>query len=460
MIVFLLACGGSRIALPDPHFDPASGATLDTVGAPVHVINLDDEAVICASTDGSTPHWPDCADPLDGRTIAVPACGFNVVRIAWSMGVDEANYVVDDPACAASCDPVVPWANDELVTAFADWQDEVRCLLNDCQTPSATGHWTAACDSGSVDWDVSLSGLRAISAFTYADCAHTVDGVTLVIDGALSQDTDFSGNGDEAGTVAIGGDFTGTVTSRIVIGDKERAGGSFLAACSADPFDDQDCAPANAAIGYDFPEWSCHGDICPTASEGDCDPDADADGIPDDADNCVDAANTDQADIDRDGLGDACDDAAGFVVVQFNTGSRCLTLSGDAVHSTTTCAPADPAQEWVVFPDGDGFGLRNLANDGCLSESGNAIGPWTVGTAACDGSDSQRWHLELYDQGGVDAAHPMRMHSVEHDFCAYTDFTGNVYGTVWNCGLAGTEDNRRVGLYPGGDFAAEPMQPE
>jgi hypothetical protein len=36
-------------------------------------------------------------------------------------------------------------------------------------------------------------------------------------------------------------------------------------------------------------------------------PDADADGVPDETDNCADAPNADQADLDHDGRGDACD---------------------------------------------------------------------------------------------------------------------------------------------------------
>ena len=39
-----------------------------------------------------------------------------------------------------------------------------------------------------------------------------------------------------------------------------------------------------------------------------CDPEADNDGIVDDQDNCVLIPNTNQADTDGDGVGDACQD--------------------------------------------------------------------------------------------------------------------------------------------------------
>jgi hypothetical protein len=44
-------------------------------------------------------------------------------------------------------------------------------------------------------------------------------------------------------------------------------------------------------------------DTLPNLSE----PDIDNDGIPDDIDNCIDSSNSDQADSDVDGVGDACD---------------------------------------------------------------------------------------------------------------------------------------------------------
>ncbi|WP_338046434.1 thrombospondin type 3 repeat-containing protein [Polyangium spumosum] len=441
----------------------------------VKVINLDEEPVICFTTDGTPAEWNggNCVNRLDAtRQIAVPNCGFNVIRIAWSKGTDEANYKVESESCKASCDPVVPWSNGDLARAFAIWQDETKCLLNGCQNPSGTGDWLEQCDSGQVHWDVSLSGVRAISTFTYDACAHavTIDveegGMTvprtlnLVATGKLVQDTDFSGNGNEGGTVTVTGDFTGSVTSRIVLGDKKRSGGSFDAACTADPFEGKECAPAGSKIAFDFPEWSCHGDICPVASEGSCQAaDADGDAIPDDQDNCPKQANTEQSDTDHDGIGDACDDKSDFVIIRFKTGNRCLILGDGKAESTSTCEPTDPRQQWEMFPDGDAFGFRNLSNGQCLSQSGILAGPWTVITAPCDGSDEQRWKLEKYEQGGFDQNFPIRLHNVADNFCAYTDFTGEVYGTASNCGLAGTESNRKVGLYYGGAFDTLPYHP-
>ena len=470
-----ISCGSAGLDAPVPHFDPPSATTLPAVNTLVTVINLDDEPVVCYTTDGTVPDWNggNCAHKLDPtRQIAVPACGFNLIRIAWSKGTDEANYKVESEACKTSCTPVVPWPNQELAHAFAIWSEEVKCLLNNCQNPSGTGSWSTRCDSGQVDWNVGLNGLRAISAFTYSACAHAVTvgieegGMTvprkinLVVTGKLIQDTDFSGNGNEGGTVTVSGDFTGTVTSRVVLGDKKRSGGSIDAACLTDPLDGKECAPGSAAIAYDFPNWSCHGGICPVAAAGTCKgADADADGVPDSEDNCPMLANTDQADNDRDGIGNACDPDPSFVVMRVKLADRCLTLSTNKVHSTSTCEATDPRQQWQLFPDGTAYGFRNVANGECLSQSGVLAGPWTVITAPCDGTSKQRWKLEPYTQGGTDQNFPLRLHNVADDFCVYTDLTGLVYGTVANCGLAGTESNRKFGLYLGGDFNKPPYQP-
>lgn len=475
LAIVVVSCSSDGINVSVPHFDPPSATTLPAVNSLIKVINLDDEPVVCYTTDGTVPQWNDgnCANKLDAtRQIAVPACGFNLIRIAWSSGTDEANYKVESEACKASCDPVVAWPNQELAHAFAIWSEEVKCTLNGCQNPSGTGSWSGKCDSGQVDWNVGLNGLRAVSTFTYSACAHAVtidvaEGgtmvkrkINLIVTGKLIQDTDFGGNGNEGGSVTIAGDFTGSAVSHIVLTDKKRSGGSIDAACAADPLDGKVCAPGSASIAYDYPDWSCHGGICPMALAGTCmKPDVDADGIPDSEDNCPMLANTDQSDKDRDGVGDVCDKEQSFVVMRFKVGDRCLTLGNKKVESTSTCEATDPRHQWQMVRDNDAFTFRNFANNECLSQSGVLAGPWTVITAPCDGTDKQRWKLEAYTQGGTDMNFPLRMRNAAENFCIYTDLTGLVYGTAGNCALAGTESNRKVGLYAGGDFDKPPYQP-
>lgn len=480
VLLCLSACGGERLPAHVEHFDPPTGTVIEEADPRVRVINLDDVGRICVSADGAEVDWSECTELGADATVPLQ-CGFNVVNIAWNEGseTDSANYQVTSPGCE---DVAVPlWANDELVKAFVPIKDSVQCLMNNCELPGGTGNWFADCDRGSVAWNVSLSGTRAISEFTYTACEATatvavhdyvadpdfadedatVDlDITLVLDGVITQDTNFGGDGYEGGTVDVSGDFVGRVESRIEIANKARAGGGFLAGCSEDPLAEEVCAPGHAMILYDYPDWTCHGAICPEPGQVLDGPDGDGDGVGDGEDNCPDVVNPLQEDVDGDGLGDACDGDPGFYGVQFESGERCLVGAGTEISSSTSCDPADAGQRWVLR-DHEGHAGFELAGTGqCIGTSGGWIGPWDLVLEACNSAKpEQQWQLERYEQGGFDAAWPMRMHNVADDFCAYTDFTNNVFGTAGNCGLAGTEGGRKIGIYAGGDTSGSALQP-
>lgn len=486
-LLALVACsdGSDRVVREATHFDPPSGTTFTEEGAAVRVVGLDDVDV-CYAIDGE-PGWGDtCAATLGADRTLPLECGFHVVRIRWGGAegdAEEANYLVEAPSCAEVEGPVQLWQNDELVRAFVAIKDDLQCRMNGCENPSGVGEWEAACGDGRVRWDVSLDGLRAISVFTYENCSASTTiqvhdpadpywldetavldlEVTLTLDGEVRQDTDFDGNGEEAGAVTIGGDFDGRVESFISIADAARGGGWFEAGCATGPVPGEICAPGEAMIRYDYPDWSCHGDICPEPGDPpvDTENDRDGDGVPDETDLCPDTSDPYQEDRDGDGLGDACDDVAGFHLVQFKLGERCLVAeTGGDVSSSGSCIATDPSQQWEVLEVAGNTVLRNLGNGACLSHTDSWIGPWTVITASCDESDSfQQWIHEAYDQGGADAQWPGRLRSASDDFCIYTDGTGLVYGTIANCDLAGSDAGRKMGLYAYGDLSTAPVSP-
>lgn len=88
--------------------------------------------------------------------------------------------------------------------------------------------------------------------------------------------------------------------------------------------------------------------------------DSDGDGIPDDADNCVNTYNPDQSDVDGDGIGDVCDGLyiSGTHVTTWNAIPQTPVLAGDGQPAACVATPMvglganwqNPHQAFLVGP--------------------------------------------------------------------------------------------------------------
>lgn len=120
-------------------------------------------------------------------------------------------------------------------------------------------------------------------------------------------------------------------------------------------------------------------------------PDTDADGIPDETDNCPLVANADQANTygDNDGVGDACDDTDGDGVL-------------DAVDQCPLAAPANANQD----KDGDGCKDNGNVTGSSLSLSSNCssdcgkVSFTITNVGSGDMVNSSTWELHQGDESG------------------------------------------------------------
>ena len=148
--------------------------------------------------------------------------------------------------------------------------------------------------------------------------------------------------------------------------------------------DNTDCNDANASV---YPGAT---EILGNGIDENCDgadgtlPDSDGDGIADVDDNCPTIANADQADLDDDGLGDACDDDA----------------DGDGYANDVDCGDMDASiglgEMWYADADGDGFGDENTSMQACTQPSG-----YVADNTDCDDSNSTIYPgaAEIADDG-------------------------------------------------------------
>lgn len=297
-----------------------------------------------------------CEDePIADADLDTKEDAFDNCELVWNY--DQADN--DNDGIGNVCDdtpegpPVAPLANPDLMTHLYDWMTEIRCAIR-CSDPTGGGRVGSynCANGGTAVWDLELDifGGEANSIFTYTNCEYTNNaGVTLIVDGQLTQYSDFNANGHEVGDVTVGGDYSGEVTSHNQFNNRVPNSQSYYSVgCTADPDPVKECVANGVKIDLYALDWHClstdplcvegsdelldsdgdgvfdNYDNCPGISnpgqtnadfdaEGDaCDStnnaeDADGDLVPDNVDNCPNTSNPNQADADGDGEGDACD---------------------------------------------------------------------------------------------------------------------------------------------------------
>ncbi len=213
------------------------------------------------------------------------------------------------------------------------------------------------------------------------------------------------------------------------------------------------------------------GDVCDLTPNG---PDSDEDGIGDSADNCPTVPNNNQSDADGDGEGNACDETPGFAIIYFKidgdstSPGRCLKPGttggfGSEVESGTGCVSDNATNQWEVLDTSAGGDIKvfkNADTDECIHTF--LVGLWpNYDLEPCDVNDpTQQFKIERYEAGGFNIKYPSRLRSNNWNTCMYTDSGGAVHSTLGNCDLIGTGNNRKVGIYYGGDFeSGVPYEP-
>ncbi len=192
-------------------------------------------------------------------------------------------------------------------------------------------------------------------------------------------------------------------------------------------------------------------------------PDEDADGVPDDTDNCVTVVNPDQADSDSDSFGDACDLCLG--------GDDRFDFDADGIPQDCDVCPLtfDPAQidsdgdgvgdSCELFIDFDGDGIEDSVDNCILFPNPDQADSDVDGVGdACEFGFAPPIAVEsviIADDGqflGVINDNAFDSDSIANDFGTY----GSTFGSfsIWN--EFGTYGSAFGPLSPWNDFATNP----
>lgn len=346
----------------------------------------------------------------DGR----PDTADNCIDV-WNVGQGDA----DNDGFGNVCDdtpegePQLAWANHGFLTSWTQWEQDIRCMLNNhregnnnCTDPSGPDGTSISCPGGgSAVWEISItSDFKGLTKLTYTDCAHTVNGVPMTANGVYSGKFASGGNSDDAtGLFNITGGYTGVIEDQANVSNSTKTSGYFLVKCSDDPVANEECAPNNLNVRFNAPApFACDGGICPQASEDL--PDTDGDGVVDKYDNCPNDANADQANQDFDALGNVCDGTNDTG----NTGDD----DGDGVINAVDNCPAIANGE-QIDTDGDSDG------DVCDSTPEGDNDSWSFAADNCVFVDNE-------DQANVHGDAADSVAGYEGDICEDQDGDGVV----------------------------------
>jgi hypothetical protein len=274
-----------------------------------------------------------CSLELSGRQIVFPAQTLNSLSIVRKVYVPSGGLAFARQLDEITNPTAAPVTFDLRWETSTDYGSAHRLVSTSSGDASMTAadHWAAEDDSLTDPAQASM-GQPAVAHVWDAD----VPGAARAIDTVVKSISDLSGRNGVVQytglTIAPGQTLTfmRLITQRWS-SDEAVAAATLLSA-----------GPPEAYAGLTAAELA-------TLQNFPADGDGDRDGRPNSADNCPSAANPDQADLDRDGIGDACDD----------------DIDGDGVSNAAEIARgSDPAKA-----DSDGDGVPDRA-DGCPTIAG------------------------------------------------------------------------------------------